>query len=97
VQDDRYLFEMLTLEGVQAGLSWITILKRREGYRRAFEGFDAERIASYGGTWIPSAKSAQVLDFRGQELEAVSAQVAVRRARFREEDSGDPDIVGADA
>jgi len=53
---------MLTLEGAQAGLSWITILKRREGYRRAFEGFDAERIASYGGTWIPSAKFAQVLD-----------------------------------
>jgi hypothetical protein len=38
VQDDRHLFEMLTLEGAQAGLSWITILKRREGYRRVFEG-----------------------------------------------------------
>jgi len=48
VHDDRHLFEMLTLEGAQAGLSWITILKRREGYRRAFEGFDAERIARYG-------------------------------------------------
>jgi len=48
VRDDRHLFEMLTLEGAQAGLSWITILKRREGYRRAFEGFDAERIARYG-------------------------------------------------
>jgi DNA-3-methyladenine glycosylase I len=48
VHDDRHLFEMLTLEGAQAGLSWITILKRREEYRRAFEGFDAERIARYG-------------------------------------------------
>ena len=48
VRDDRHLFEMLTLEGAQAGLSWITILKRREGYRRAFEGFDAERIARFG-------------------------------------------------
>ena len=48
VNDDRHLFEMLTLEGAQAGLSWITILKRREGYRRAFEGFDAERIARFG-------------------------------------------------
>ena len=48
VHDDRRLFEMLTLEGAQAGLSWITILKRREGYRRAFEGFDPERIARFG-------------------------------------------------
>ena len=42
------LFELLILEGAQAGLSWDTILKRREGYRRAFEGFDIERIAAYG-------------------------------------------------
>jgi DNA-3-methyladenine glycosylase I len=48
VHDDRRLFEMLILEGAQAGLSWITILKRREGYRRAFEGFDPGRIARYG-------------------------------------------------
>jgi DNA-3-methyladenine glycosylase I len=48
VRDDRRLFEMLTLEGAQAGLSWITILKRREGYRQAFAGFDAERIARFG-------------------------------------------------
>lgn len=48
VHDDRHLFEMLILEGAQAGLSWITILKHREGYRRAFEGFDPERIARYG-------------------------------------------------
>jgi DNA-3-methyladenine glycosylase I len=48
VHDDRHLFEMLILEGAQAGLSWITILKRREGYRKAFHGFDPERIARYG-------------------------------------------------
>jgi DNA-3-methyladenine glycosylase I len=48
LHDDRALFELLTLEGAQAGLSWVTILKRREGYRRAFEGFDIERIAAYG-------------------------------------------------
>jgi len=47
VHDDRRLFEMLILEGAQAGLSWITILKRREGYRRAFHGFDPQRIARY--------------------------------------------------
>ena len=46
--DDTRLFELLTLEGAQAGLSWETILKRREGYRRAFEGFDIARIAAYG-------------------------------------------------
>ena len=46
--DDRLLFEFLILEGAQAGLSWITILRKRENYRRAFDGFDAERIARYG-------------------------------------------------
>ncbi|MDI3512921.1 MAG: DNA-3-methyladenine glycosylase [Rhodocyclaceae bacterium] len=45
--DDRHLFEMLVLEGAQAGLSWITILRKRENYRRAFDGFDAERVARY--------------------------------------------------
>ena len=45
--DERHLFEMLILEGAQAGLSWITILRKREGYRRAFEGFDPERIARF--------------------------------------------------
>lgn len=48
VDDDRALFEMLLLEGAQAGLSWITILRKREQYRAAFDGFDAARIARYG-------------------------------------------------
>jgi DNA-3-methyladenine glycosylase I len=47
VHDDRTLFEFLILEGVQAGLSWITILKKRENYRRVFDGFDAHTIALY--------------------------------------------------
>jgi DNA-3-methyladenine glycosylase I len=46
--DERALFEKLLLDGAQAGLSWITILRKREGYRRAFDGFDPERIAAYG-------------------------------------------------
>jgi DNA-3-methyladenine glycosylase I len=46
--DDRHLFELLTLEGAQAGLSWATILRKREGYRAAFADFDAERVARYG-------------------------------------------------
>ena len=45
--DDRHLFEMLILEGAQAGLSWSTILKKRENYRKAFHAFDAEKIARY--------------------------------------------------
>jgi DNA-3-methyladenine glycosylase I len=48
LHDDRALFELLCLEGAQAGLSWTTILDRREGYRAAYEGFDAARIAAYG-------------------------------------------------
>lgn len=47
VHDDRKLFEFLVLEGAQAGLSWLTILKRRENYRRAFNQFDPDRVARY--------------------------------------------------
>ena len=47
LHDDRRLFEFLILEGAQAGLSWSTILKKRDGYRRAFDYFDAEKIARY--------------------------------------------------
>lgn len=46
--DERGLFEFLVLEGAQAGLSWITVLRKRENYRRAFDDFDPERIARYG-------------------------------------------------
>jgi DNA-3-methyladenine glycosylase I len=48
VHDDRRLFEMLTLEGAQAGLSWITILRKRERYRQVFRGFDPVRVARLG-------------------------------------------------
>jgi DNA-3-methyladenine glycosylase I len=48
VRDDRELFEHLILDGAQAGLSWITILRRRDGYRAAFHGFDPERMARLG-------------------------------------------------
>lgn len=48
LRDDIRLFEYLLLDGAQAGLSWQTILRKREGYRRAFEGFDPEKIARYG-------------------------------------------------
>ena len=48
VHDDRKLFEMIILEGAQAGLSWSTILKRRENYRKAFDNFDPEKVVDYG-------------------------------------------------
>jgi DNA-3-methyladenine glycosylase I len=47
VHDDRKLFEMITLEGAQAGLSWYTVLKKRESYREAFDGFDYTKVAAY--------------------------------------------------
>lgn len=52
VHDDRLLFEFLVLEGAQAGLSWSTILRKRNHYRQAFEGFDLQRVAAYGETDI---------------------------------------------
>ncbi len=56
VHDDRKIFEFLTLEGAQAGLSWFTVLKKRENYRKAFDGFDPRKISRYG-----SAKVEQLL------------------------------------
>jgi DNA-3-methyladenine glycosylase I len=55
--DERHLFEMLTLEGAQAGLSWRTILYKREGYRKAFAGFDAAKVARF-----TQAKTSRVLE-----------------------------------
>jgi DNA-3-methyladenine glycosylase I len=52
VHDDRVLFEFLTLEGAQAGLSWLTILRKREGYRKAFADFDAAKVARYTPTRV---------------------------------------------
>jgi DNA-3-methyladenine glycosylase I len=57
VRDDRKLFEFLVLEGAQAGLSWRTVLRKREGYRRAFQGFDPERVARYGDKEVASLLS----------------------------------------
>jgi DNA-3-methyladenine glycosylase I len=54
LHDDQKLFEFLILEGAQAGLSWITILRKRENYRAAFDGFDATRIARYDANKIES-------------------------------------------
>lgn len=50
IRDDRALFERMTLEGFQSGLSWITILRKRENFRKAFDHFDPQQIAAYDGT-----------------------------------------------
>jgi DNA-3-methyladenine glycosylase I len=76
LHDDRALFELLTLEGAQAGLSWSTILKRREGYRRAFEGFDVARIAAYGDVEV-----ARLLDDAGIIRNRAKVHAAIANAR----------------
>jgi DNA-3-methyladenine glycosylase I len=75
-RDDRHLFEMLILEGAQAGLSWITILRKRENYRAAFEGFDPERIARYGSRRIES-----LLKDPGIVRNRLKVEAAVKNAR----------------
>lgn len=76
VHDDRRLFEFLVLEGAQAGLAWITILRKREGYRRAFEGFDPARVAAYG-----EADVARLLADPGIVRNRAKIASAVRNAR----------------
>ena len=57
LHDDRALFELLTLEGAQAGLSWRTVLHRRQGYREVFDNFDLERIAAYTSADIEARRA----------------------------------------
>jgi DNA-3-methyladenine glycosylase I len=85
VRDERPLFEMLILDGAQAGLSWITILRKREGYRRAFEGFDPERVARFD-----EARIASLLADPGivRNRLKVHAAVANARALLRLHDQG---------
>ena len=74
--DERRLFEMLILEGAQAGLSWLTILRKRENYRKAFAGFDPEQIARYGEPEI-----ARLLQDAGIIRNRLKIEAAVRNAR----------------
>lgn len=76
VTDDRRLFEFLILEGAQAGLSWITILKRRDGYRKAFANFDPRKVAKYS-----SKKMAQLLKNPGIIRNRLKIKSAVQNAR----------------
>ncbi len=74
--DDRHLFEMLILEGAQAGLSWLTILKKRENYRRAFQDFDPARIAAFSQDEIQG-----LLQDSGIVRNRLKIEAAVRNAR----------------
>ena len=76
VHDDRTLFEFLVLEGAQAGLSWITILRKRENYRRAFDGFDPAIIANYS-----DARQAQLRADAGIVRNRLKIASAVTNAR----------------
>jgi DNA-3-methyladenine glycosylase I len=70
VRDDRRLFEFLVLEGAQAGLSWITILRKREAYRRAFDGFDPRKVAAYDGRKVRSLLADAGIVRNRQKIEA---------------------------
>jgi DNA-3-methyladenine glycosylase I len=77
LHDDRALFEMLILEGAQAGLSWVTILKKRAAYRAAFDGFDARKVARYD-----DARLARLLTNEGIVRNRQKIQAAVQNARL---------------
>jgi len=76
VHDDRRLFEFLVLEGAQAGLSWLTILRKRGNYRKAFDGFDFGRVAGYGGQDIN-----RLLNDPGIVRNRLKIESAIRNAR----------------
>ncbi len=76
VHDDRKLFEMLILEGAQAGLSWSTILKKRENYRKAFDRFDAKKMAKYD-----KAKVAKLLADPGIVRNRLKIAATIQNAR----------------
>jgi DNA-3-methyladenine glycosylase I len=86
LRDDARLFEMLCLEGAQAGLSWITVLRKRDNYRQAFDGFDAEKIVRYG-----AAKKRSLLSNAGiiRNRLKVDAFIANARAYLELREAGD--------
>ena len=76
VHDDRTLFEFLVLEGAQAGLNWMTILRKRENYRKAFDGFDPRIVAGYG-----EEKIAELLTDAGIVRNRLKIRSAIQNAR----------------
>ena len=87
LRDDRALFELLTLEGAQAGLSWSIVLAKREGYRAAFEGFDIGRVAAYGTREVERlVRDARIVRHRGK-IEATIGNARALLAVQREHGS----------
>jgi DNA-3-methyladenine glycosylase I len=84
VRDERGLYERLSLEGFQSGLSWLTILRKREGFRAAFEGFDPERVAAFGERDVERlVADASIIRHRGK----IEAAIANARATVSLRDS----------
>ncbi|WP_406536893.1 DNA-3-methyladenine glycosylase I [Methanobrevibacter sp.] len=77
--DDKELFEMLVLESFQAGLSWITILKKRENFRKAFDGFDVEKVAGYNEEKVEELRQNEgIIRHKGKISSAINnAQVFI--------------------
>ena len=83
VRDDRRHFEFLTLEAAQAGLSWLTVLKRRDGYRRAFADFDPEVVARFGEREVDSLLEDPGIIRNRRKVEATVANAAALLNRLR--------------
>jgi DNA-3-methyladenine glycosylase I len=87
LREDRALFELLVLEGFQAGLSWITILRKRAAFRRAFDGFDPERMARFGPARVQRLLADAAIVRNRAKIEA---GIANARAFLRLRDDGEP-------
>jgi DNA-3-methyladenine glycosylase I len=87
VRDERRLYERFCLEGFQSGLSWLTILRKREGFRKAFAGFDPERVARFGEREIERLLAdASIIRHRGK----IEATIANARATLALREAGTP-------
>jgi DNA-3-methyladenine glycosylase I len=87
VRDERGLYERLCLEGFQSGLSWLTILRKREGFRKAFAGFDPERVARFGARDVARlVADASIVRHRGK----IEAAIANARATLELRAAGTP-------
>ena len=93
-RDERHLYEMLVLEGAQAGLSWSTILRKREGYRQAFADFDADRVARFGATDVERLMADAGIVRNRLKIESAIANARAVLA-VREEDGAWPATCGA--
>jgi DNA-3-methyladenine glycosylase I len=89
VHDDRHLFEMLILEGAQAGLSWITVLRKRENYRRVFDGFDPAKLARWDAKRVARALKDEGIVRNRLKVESVVTNARAFLALQKEEGSFD--------